>query len=151
VQREYDRLFTARIERWLDAGHGACPLRAPEHAALVGGALAHFEGERYGQHAWIVMPNHVHALVSLHREWTLEELVRSWKIFSARRINPALGQHGTLWQKDYFDRIVRDEDHFWRAASYIRANPTKANLRPGEYLLWESAEVKATLDAEEGR
>ena len=48
VQAEFDRLFTARIERWLDTGEGSCPLRQPEHAQLVGAALAHFEGERCG-------------------------------------------------------------------------------------------------------
>jgi hypothetical protein len=89
--------------------------------------------------------------VTLHPDWTVHALVQSWKLFTARRINAALGQRGTLWQKDYFDRIIRDEDHFWRAASYIRANPAKGKLRAGEYLLWESAEVKATLDAEEAR
>ena len=150
VQRAYDRRFTAALERWLDAGDGACPLRQPEHAGLVGGALAHFDGDRCGQHAWAVMPNHVHALVTLHPAWTLEAMIESWKSYSARRINAALGQRGALWARDYFDRIIRDEEHYWKCARYIRENPRKAQLPAGQYLLWESEPIRTTLDADEG-
>ena len=48
------------IERLLDVGYGACWLRRPEIAALVEGALLHFDGVRYRMLAWTVMPNHVH-------------------------------------------------------------------------------------------
>ncbi len=150
VQREYDQRFAGRIEGWLDAGEGACPLRQPAHAAVVGGALAHFEGTRCAQHAWVVMPNHVHALVTLHPDWTLEALIESWKSYSARRINAALDRRGALWARDYFDRLIRDEDHFWKCARYIRHNPPKGHLLSGASLLWESEPIRTLLDAEAG-
>jgi hypothetical protein len=46
------------------------------------------------------------------------------------------------WQQDYFDRLVRDADHFANCVRYIRRNPVKAKLRAGEYTLWESEMVQ---------
>ena len=53
----------ARIARYEDAGHGACFLRHPGVAAIVQGALLHFDWRRYRLLEWCVMPNHVHLLV----------------------------------------------------------------------------------------
>jgi len=60
--RELSRLMMARIETWLDAGHGECLLRGAAMAQIESNALHHFHGERYALHAWCVMPNHVHVL-----------------------------------------------------------------------------------------
>ena len=43
-------------------------------------------------------------------------------------INRLVGREGPLWTRDYHDRLIRDEDHFWNARSYIRQNPVKAKL-----------------------
>ena len=48
-------------------------------------------------------------------------------------------------QKDYFDRLVRNEAHFERCVRYIRSNPKKAGLKDGEFLLWEAERAKAVL------
>lgn len=50
--------------------------------------------------------------------------------------------------KDYFDRLVRDADHFWRCTRYIRRNPAKARLAPDDYTLFEAPFVREQLDAE---
>ena len=61
--REYWRKFQGRKEKWLDAGHGSCALRDPALREVVANALRYFDGERYEMDAFVVMPNHVHALV----------------------------------------------------------------------------------------
>ena len=105
---------------------------------IVADALHHFDGERLALLSFVIMPNHVHALLVQHPDWPLEKLLRSWKSFTARQINALLGREGTLWQSDYFDRLVRDEEHFANCVRYIRHNPEKAGLCAGEYLLYES-------------
>jgi hypothetical protein len=70
-EREYHERFSGEIERCLDAGHGQCMLREAAMAKVVGDALQHFEGERCHQVAWVVMPNHVHALFIPSPAWTL--------------------------------------------------------------------------------
>src|SRR5690606_11169433 len=81
-----------RIEKWLDAGMGCCPLAHPEVARFVQNTFLHFHGERYHLHAWCIMPNHVHILIEPMFE--LAAIVQGWKSFTARwilRQNQRLG------------------------------------------------------------
>ena len=143
IELEYHQRFSGAIERWLDAGHGACLLRRRECAEIVMEALNHFEGVRVVMICAVIMPNHVHALFVQNQEWPLEKLIQSWKRFSASQINKILGRSGSLWQRDYFDRLVRDKKHFANCVRYIRRNPEKAGLSEGEFLLWESETARA--------
>jgi putative transposase len=88
--------------------------------------------------SFIVMPNHTHALLVQNAEWPFEKVLRSWKSFTSRKINSLLHREGSLWQRDYFDRLVRDERHFANCVRYIRRNPAKARLLNGEYTLYET-------------
>jgi putative transposase len=127
---EYHQRFSGAIERWLDQGHGACLLRLHDCAEI--------EGERLVLISAVVMPNHVHTLFIQNPEWPLEKLIRSWKGFTARQINKLFGRTGSLWQRDYFDRLIRDEEHFGNCVRYIRRNPERARLKADEFVLWES-------------
>jgi REP element-mobilizing transposase RayT len=141
VEREYHERFSTRVDAWLDAGHGECVLRDDRCRGVVEATLRFREGDDYLHHAWVVMPNHVHALVSLNGEAALETVLGAWKSVSSRRIGKLLGRHGTLWQEDYFDRLIRDAEHFGNVVRYIRRNPVKAKLRDG-FTLYESEEAK---------
>jgi REP element-mobilizing transposase RayT len=74
------------------------------------------------------MPNHVHVLTAFRQGFRLADVVRDWKCFSAHRINRILGRRGPVWQRDYFDRFIRDEAHFERVRFYIENNPVSAGL-----------------------
>jgi REP element-mobilizing transposase RayT len=138
IEREYHKRFSGALEQWLDEGHGSCLLRRHDCAEVVAETLRHFEGERDVMISFVVMPNHVHALFVQNAEWPLEKLIRSWKGFTARQINKLLGRSGGFWQRDYFDRLVRDNQHFANCVRYIRRNPEKARLSQDEFVLWES-------------
>jgi putative transposase len=118
---------------------------------VVGEALAFFESERSVQHAWVVMPNHVHCLFTVLGAWKLDQLLHSWKSFTVNKINALLRRTGILWQRDYFDRMIRDGGHFMNCIRYIRNNPTKAGLRGGGYLIFESAWVKEMVPREHSK
>lgn len=94
VEREYHQRFTGAIERWLDVGYGSCLLRRPACARIVAETLQHFDGQRYSQIAWVVMPNHVHALFSLYEDCLLEKVLHTWKSFTANRINRVVARSG---------------------------------------------------------
>ena len=138
TEREYHERFSGAIERWLDAGHSFCVLRRPQCAAVVAEALGYFDGDRVSQIAWVVMPNHVHAVFVLNPAWSLEKIILSWRGFTARRINPLLGRRGNFWQRDYFDRLVRDAKHLANCVRHIKRNPEKGHLREGEFVFYES-------------
>jgi REP element-mobilizing transposase RayT len=117
-----------RIEKYADAGKGACWLRNTECAEIVENALLHFDGERYRLLAWCVMPNHVHVLLETVSGVPLGDIVHSWKSFSAKKCNEVLKRTGTFWMPDYFDRYIRDAAHLRKATEYILENPVKAGL-----------------------
>jgi REP element-mobilizing transposase RayT len=143
VENEYRSRFSRRLEEWLDAGYGACILRRKRCAQEIALSLRHFDGTRVAMISFVIMPNHVHAVFALLSGCTLESIVHSWKRQSAVRINRVVGRTGTVWQRDYFDRLVRSEKHFARCVRYIRGNPNKARLIPGEYIVYESDAARA--------
>ncbi len=124
----FQRRQWIQAERIADECQGSCVLADAEVRQMMVDALMFFEGSRQVMHALVVMPNHVHALVTPLPGWTLEKLTQSWKGFTSRTINGYLGREGPLWQEESFDRIVRNEEHFERVVKYIVANPVKARV-----------------------
>ena len=125
-----------RIDAYVDRGYVECLLRLPAVAELVEGALLHFHGDRYDQIEWVVMPNHVHALFRPSAGWSLAAILHSWKSYTANQANRLLERCGPFWHPEYYDRFIRDPDHFDRTVVYIENNPVKAGLcaRPEDWL-----------------
>lgn len=103
---------------------GACLLQASERTA-VAQAIVHFDGSRYALHAYVVMDDHVHVIVRPSACMPLEQIVHSWKSFSANRLQREHGRRGVVWQRESFDRIVRDENEWLEKIQYIINNPMK--------------------------
>ena len=120
--------YRARIEQALDAGHGEGTLQIPPVAALVEAAFLYFDASRYRLQAWVIMPNHVHVLITPLGTHTLSRIMQSWKSFTAKKANAVLGRSGAFWAPEYFDRAIRDEAHQANAVAYFAMNPVKAGL-----------------------
>ena len=123
TEEEYYRLFPDRWEKWLDEHHGECLLARPDLRKIVEDVLRHDDGVTYRLKDFVVMPNHVHVLVTPLGKNTLSEAVQEWKSVSAHRINKALGRKGEFWQKEYFDHIVRSAEQREKFKRYIQNNP----------------------------
>ena len=135
------RWYSTRVDKYLDAGHGDCWLARPQIADLVAGALMFHAGQRFDLHAWVVMPNHVHAVLRPRAEWTLSEILKSWKGFAAREANRILSRTGkTFWQVESYDHLIRDDEEQHRCCHYTTMNPVGAALcgQP-EAWKWSSA------------
>jgi putative transposase len=132
------------VEFWLDQGAGCCVLAEARWSELVDNSMQHFHGERYELGASVVMPNHVHCVIRPQLSWNqdLEDLIGSWKAFTARRINAGLGQSGALWQEESYDQIIRHEGHLWNVIQYIGRNPSQAQLSNESCRLWINPEWK---------
>jgi REP element-mobilizing transposase RayT len=115
-------------ERLLDKGTGSCHLRDSRIAKIVAAAIQQFDLQRYRLFAWCVMPNHVHALFSPLSPHRLESILHTWKSYSSHQANRFLGRSGRLWQREYFDHLVRNEASFMKCVHYIEQNPHKAGL-----------------------
>jgi putative transposase len=93
----------------------------------------------YALHAFAVMPNHVHLLLT--PAVPLPKLTRALKRFTATRARAILGSAGrTFWQAEDYHRVVRDGREFHKLRLYIEHNPVRAALvlEAPEYR-WSSA------------
>ena len=134
------------MDRLLDGGNnGPLFLGRPEIAERVVAALRHGDTQlhRYQLHAFVVMPNHVHILV------TPSVVATRWlgplKGFTSYQANKLLGTHGTaFWQDESYDHLVRNRDEFYRIRQYIEDNPIRAGLAAtAEEFPWSSALSRA--------
>ena len=125
-QNEYSASFGTRLSKWLDQGFGSQILGQERIREVVWNALLHFDHDRYEMYAFVIMPTHVHALFGLLGDSRLEDVMQTWKSFSSKKINALMSREGTLWQKEYWDRLVRSREHFFHVVNYIRRNPGEA-------------------------
>jgi putative transposase len=132
-QREYRRIWTARIENLLDAGHGQCVLRDPKCREYLETTMRHDDGAKYQLGEFVIMPNHVHVLVHMLPSQALSATIAAWKSISARRIGKHLGQGGSYWMDEYFDHAVRREESLSKFVRYVRDNPSR--LPPDTFTL----------------
>lgn len=116
------------IEECLNKGYGECLLKRKECAEIVENLLLSGNNLNYETISWIIMPNHVHAIIKMKQGNSLSNIVKIWKGRSAFEINKMLGHRGSFWQRDYFDRYIRNERHLLAAIDYVHMNPVKAGL-----------------------
>jgi REP element-mobilizing transposase RayT len=118
-KKEYYQRFPAKMQKYLDAGYGACHLKKESIKIVVENALKHFDGERYKLDEYVVAANHVHVLVQPIGEYELSGILHSWKSYTANIINEKTGERGKFWQKEYFDHLVRSEAALNKFREYI--------------------------------
>jgi len=69
----------------------------------------------------LLMPDHLHALLSFPRESSMETVVKNWKKFVAVSL-------GVKWQRDFFDHRLRNHHELDEKTSYILMNPIRKGL-----------------------
>jgi REP element-mobilizing transposase RayT len=139
-QEDLLRWHSERVDRYLDAGHGELWLSQPAVADLVAGALCFHEGTRFDLLAFVVMPNHVHAVLRPRPGWSLSKILQSWKGYTAYQANRVLNRSGqAFWQPEAYDHLIRDDQDSYRCRRYTTLNPVNAGLcaRPEEWK-WSS-------------
>jgi REP-associated tyrosine transposase len=131
---DFQRQLSDRWNDQLDAYHGECVLKNGELYNEIAASLLQFDGNRYDLTDFVVMPNHVHLLVAFPDEKSMLSQCESWKHYTARKINRALGRKGRFWQQDGFDHLVRSAEQFQYLRRYINDNPRRAGLKDSEYI-----------------
>jgi REP element-mobilizing transposase RayT len=104
----------------------------------------HDDGNRLRMHAAVVMPEHVHLLLTPlgdaeGRPYLLQEILKLIKGTSARSVNRLVGRASPVWQEESFDHVLRSDESFEEKMEYIRQNPVRRGLanRPEDYpWLW---------------
>jgi putative DNA methylase len=142
-KRKIDLEMRKRIQTYLDRGLGHAWMNDSRIAKTVEDSLLFFDGSRYKLQAWVVMPNHVHALLTPGEGEELGQILHSWKSYTAKESNKLLGRAGDFWQSETFDRFIRNEEHYRNAIAYIENNPVRAGLcKKPEDWPWSSARMR---------
>ena len=137
-QRARDRQAFIQREHWLDA----CPCVrwfADERLArLASDAIRFHAGIRYDLHAFVVMPSHIHCVISPRggserslrrgRMSELGSITHSLKSFIAHEARRVAGFKSEFWQQESYDHLVRNEEELERIVRYVEHNPVKAGL-----------------------
>ncbi|HWR14438.1 MAG TPA: transposase [Terriglobales bacterium] len=104
----------------------------------------HDHRKKYVLNAVVVMPDHVHLLLTPLPDkdgWplSLPAILKSLKGTSARSVNKLAGSTGPVWQDESFDHVLRSDDSLTQKIEYIRQNPVRRGLvsSPEDYpWLW---------------
>ncbi|PCJ59516.1 MAG: hypothetical protein COA79_10745 [Planctomycetota bacterium] len=133
-----DSEYRKAIETQMDAGHGSSILKEPAIANMIINNWKYFHIKRYELIAYVVMPNHVHVLIKLNDNEKLSKIVHSWKSFTSKHFSSILKNlnlssrdaegNPIKWQRDYWDRYIRNVDHYLRSIDYIHNNPRHAGI-----------------------
>ena len=95
---------------------------------------------RFPLTAWVLLPDHWHAIFFPRFPLTLSRVLEAIKVGSTLRINGQRKEHGLLWQRRFFDRALRSVKEYGETVTYIHHNPVKAGLvRRAEDWPWSSA------------
>jgi REP element-mobilizing transposase RayT len=91
--------------------------------------------------AFVVMPDHLHWLMSRAGSASLDTVMQSVKSVSSHRINRLFDRRGALWQPGFHDHALRREEDLVPTARYVVANPIRAGLvrSVGDYPHWDAA------------
>lgn len=128
-----------------------------ENRKVIEEALTFWEGKRLTSHAWCIMSNHIHWVLSVFEKEQetgresefpnsdnaklqfgnpqshqkpvyLQDILHSVKLFTARRINENENRTGQLWENESFDTTIRNDRHFVNVVNYTLQNPVSAGL-----------------------
>jgi len=88
---------------------------------IMEAARCYHADRRWWLKLMVLMPDHVHMIVSFPGEPGMSRTIASWKAYLAK-------SHGVRWQSNYFDHRLRHDDEYVEKAHYLRMNPVRARL-----------------------
>jgi len=116
------------IEEFLDyEKEGPTYFKQKEIAQIVIDSLHFYDNKEFKLICFCIMSNHVHFIAYRFKK-PLFQLLKNLKTYTATQANKILDRKGNFWQREYFDRIVRDRNDLDQKIVYIINNPVKAGL-----------------------
>jgi putative transposase len=100
--------------------------RVQRWGRLMVDTLKHYDRTGYKLHAYVVMPDHLHLLIT-----PIESVEKSMQLIKGGfsfRAKKELEWNGEIWQPGFTDHRIRDEEDWKRHLEYIRTNPIEARL-----------------------
>ncbi|AQG80816.1 REP-associated tyrosine transposase [Spirosoma montaniterrae] len=131
LQSTWEGRYFQRVDAFIDQNSESKQwLSETAVAQIVEESIRYRNGKHFALHAYCVMPNHVHLLVTNEQtDMPFHRVLGSMKANSAKAINLHLNRVGQpVWATESYDHVVRNGKSFERIISYIIHNPVKAGL-----------------------
>jgi REP element-mobilizing transposase RayT len=112
---------TYHIRISVEPGSSRCLTDPKIAATLLDSARFYHEQRRWHCRLFLLMPDHLHALLTFPNDKAMGPIVAAWKGYQAKNL-------GIKWQGNYFDHRIRDRSELQKKATYIRLNPVRKNL-----------------------
>jgi REP element-mobilizing transposase RayT len=106
---------------------GSRPLTPEERTRVLKHVRAQ-SGIQYDLVCVVVMPDHVHIVPQPYPEFSLAQAMRGIRGCASRAVNELRQERGSVWQREPYDRIVRDDEELLQKIGYIIGNPVAADL-----------------------
>jgi putative transposase len=104
-------------------------LQSERNAELLIDVLrGHVVAGRFKLHDFVVMPDHVHLILTVESGMTIEKAMQLIKGGFSYRLGKEFGVKGEVWQKGFSEVRVNDKKSFLQHSAYIAANPVRAGL-----------------------
>jgi putative transposase len=124
-------------------------LQKDQYASLLVDCLLHYRDQgKFALHAFVIMPDHAHIVLSPLDAHTVERSVQFIKGAFSYRMRKELGYQGAVWRQSFHDRRLRDEQALSAAIAYTHQNPVRRGLVSNEASYqFSSAHPSWLLDA----
>jgi len=130
------------------SSHSAGLFQVHTTADIIVAKLLHYrDAGAYQLHAFVLMPNHLHVLLTPSSTTSLEKAMQLIKGASSHEIHKQLGSRMEIWQPGFHEATIRDEADYLSKVHYINQNPVAAGLaaNPSDWT-WSSASQRYRLD-----
>jgi putative transposase len=127
-------------------------LQSERNAGLLVDVLRSLVAERkFELHDFVIMPDHLHLLLTVYNEMTIEKVMQLIKGRFSHRLSHEFGYKGEVWQRGFAEVQVMNRENFETHREYIGQNPVKAGMAASadefpfcfRYLAARKAEAKA--------
>jgi len=122
---EPEKIKQYKMDQYLDRSTQGAFLYGPLLEKIIN-YYQSYDQKHFELYAVSIMPNHIHVLLKQLEDMTT--ITRTLKGGSAHIINVELGRKGKVWSSDYYDKLIRDQEHFDLVYKYIKNNALKAGL-----------------------
>jgi putative transposase len=108
---------------------GRALLQSERNATLLIEVLRSYVASgKFQLHNFVVMPNHLHLLITVTGDSTIERAMQFIKGGFSRRLKKDLGYSGEVWQSGFSELRVDDQESYLQHCEYIAQNPVRAGL-----------------------
>ena len=111
------------------------------------------DAQQIALHGFVVMPDHYHVILTLKGEASVSGVVRAVHSLFARHCRATTQIRGRIWQRRFYDRVIRSESDWRGKLQYLHGNPVRAGLVESpldypwsSYQYWETGDGRVRCD-----